>query len=342
MNYQPSALALDNHMKATLNNSVLIALGMHRSGTSALTGVLQCVGVHLGERLYAPQPGVNDKGFYEHGPVADINDRILYTLGSAWDDILPLDPAWFEDERLHPLAQRLRRVLQRDFSKVPLWGLKDPRMCRLMAYWLPLLSSLSVQPYFMLVVRHPMEVVGSLAKRDRFSAEKSLLLWLEHNLEAERLTRGYPRLVVTFDDLLRNPLILLKRTQANLGLEFPIPLPKARDRIQTFVTPALRRQQARELPETFPLGDVVNTVFETFLQAAASEGGEPSQSVLDSARDRLEQHRAAYPALLVEQLRLIGRQRGYAQALVDRIFASWSWPLGKPWRFLERFSGGDI
>lgn len=328
-------------MKGTLDNSTLVALGMHRSGTSALTGVLQCVGVHLGERLYAPQPGVNDKGFYEHGPVADINDRILYALGSAWDDILPLDPGRLDDTHLEPLTQRLQRILRRDFSKEPLWGLKDPRMCRLMPYWLPILSGLSVKPHFLLVVRHPMEVVGSLAKRDRFSTEKALLLWLEHNLEAERHTRGYPRMVVTFDDLLSNPLAQLDKAQQRLNLDFPIPLSKATDRIQSFVTPELRRQRAQPLPTDTILGDLVNRVFSAFRQAA-SEVSEPSTSQLDTARASLAEHRATYPLVLVEQLQALGRQRGAAQTLVDRIFASWSWPLGKPWRLIERSLGGDI
>ncbi|MBS3936798.1 MAG: hypothetical protein KGZ43_11555 [Sulfuritalea sp.] len=57
---------------------VLVVVGMHRSGTSATTGALRCLGVSLGDRLYAGHRGINDKGYFEHSDIADTNDEVLW------------------------------------------------------------------------------------------------------------------------------------------------------------------------------------------------------------------------------------------------------------------------
>ena len=44
---------------------LIIVLGMHRSGTSAVTRGLQVVGASLGGNLYPAMAGVNEKGFWE-------------------------------------------------------------------------------------------------------------------------------------------------------------------------------------------------------------------------------------------------------------------------------------
>ena len=47
------------------DHSVFVVLGMHRSGTSAITRGLQALNVNLGEQLLPAVPNDNDKGFFE-------------------------------------------------------------------------------------------------------------------------------------------------------------------------------------------------------------------------------------------------------------------------------------
>ena len=49
---------------------IFVVLGMHRSGTSAITRGLEVLGASLGNRLMPPFVGNNDKGFFED---VDIN-----------------------------------------------------------------------------------------------------------------------------------------------------------------------------------------------------------------------------------------------------------------------------
>ena len=65
----------------------IIVLGMHRSGTSCLTGILQGCGVELGE-VFTCNPH-NQRGNRENARIMILNDAILAHNGGAWND--PVD-----------------------------------------------------------------------------------------------------------------------------------------------------------------------------------------------------------------------------------------------------------
>ena len=198
----------------------LIVLGMHRSGTSAFTGLLDLLGVNLGSRMLETQAD-NPKGFFENKYVVQANDCILETLGSSWDDTLPLAEGWrehFEGAQLH---QDIRAFLRRDMLEGQLSALKDPRLCRLLPLWLPHFAAEGVTPHFALVIRNPLEIADSLRQRNGFSSAKSLLLWMQYTLDAERHSRGRPRGFVNFDDLLAQPRQAVTRLFDSAGLDMP-------------------------------------------------------------------------------------------------------------------------
>ncbi|EQD73538.1 hypothetical protein B1A_04899, partial [mine drainage metagenome] len=61
-----------------MKKQVLVIIGMHRSGTSASTGALRCLGVDLGDRLYRGAWRASmTKGYFEHAGIADTNDEVL-------------------------------------------------------------------------------------------------------------------------------------------------------------------------------------------------------------------------------------------------------------------------
>ena len=70
----------------------LIVLGMHRSGTSLLTKVLEMSGAWLGEKEDVSAKGPdNPTGFWEHGAVRSINQCLLEASGADWDSVLGFD-----------------------------------------------------------------------------------------------------------------------------------------------------------------------------------------------------------------------------------------------------------
>jgi hypothetical protein len=181
--------------------TAFVVLGMHRSGTSAVAGSLQRLGVNFGPRLMPPTPD-NPRGFYEHIDIVNLHDRLLLAAGSSWDDTDPRPPDWLAGPHMARFRDDLRDILRRDFAAAPLWGLKDPRLCWLLPWWEPLWAELQTRPLFVIVLRDPRDVAASLARRDGFSPGKAYLLWLQHILAAERATRQAERVFVDFADFL--------------------------------------------------------------------------------------------------------------------------------------------
>ena len=114
-------------------------------------------------------------------------------------------------------------LLHRDFAGVPLWGLKDPRLCRLMPLWAPLLAAEGVEARYLLALRHPLDVAASLAARDGIGMARGLLLWLSHLLDAEQATRSAKRVIIQYEDLVgaRGWRSIADEIAAGLGIEWP-------------------------------------------------------------------------------------------------------------------------
>lgn len=318
------------------DNNALIILGMHRSGTSLLTGLLSQVGVKMGRRLYAPQKGVNDKGFWEHEDIVDAHDELLLHLGSQWDDLLPLGNEWWKADVVRPFADRLMSLVRRDFSNTYVWALKDPRMCRLLPLWFPLFSSQHISPTFICMNRNPFEVVASLQKRDGFSQEKALVLWLSHSLSAERYSRGKPRIFIDFDQVVENPAEALLRIEQKASLVFPVSATEASKKIKSFVSPDLRHHKADGTPKPMHAGIslMAYKLYRAFNEMTAGNVG--SYEFIDRIAADFLAYQSKWNPELVEQIRYLNQERADYRIKFFQIYKSWSWLLAKPLWLVEK------
>ena len=128
-----------------------MVLGAHRSGTSALAGVIQRLGVDLGDKLLGPQAGVNELGFGEHSELVALHDRLLEKLGSSWSGIHPLPEKWWQAGEIKTISAEITSIVENDFTRSGLWGLKDPRLCRLLPLWLDILAQEDCEPSFIII-----------------------------------------------------------------------------------------------------------------------------------------------------------------------------------------------
>ena len=195
----------------------VVILGMHRSGTSALAGALAQMGVDFGKHPISPSR-YNPKGYFEHPEIVALHDELLRALGSRWDDYLPLPSSWTETEVAREFRSSVVGHPQAGLRRRSLFGVKDPRLCRLMPLWFPIFETLRTELHFVLTIRHPWEVAESLRKREGLESSKSFLLWLEHTLQAESASRGYKRTFVPFNELLDDPLAVMARLQRDFQL----------------------------------------------------------------------------------------------------------------------------
>lgn len=248
----------------------VVVLGMHRSGTSALCGALDLLGVDFGKQVM-PATDANEKGHWEHEEIVRAHERLLSSLGSFWDDddLLPSD--WLEREVTREIQSDLIKILERDFADSSLFGLKDPRMCRLMPLWLPIFKTLGVEPNFVLVVRHPWEVAESVAKRDEIEHERSYLIWLEHMVQAESATRGHKRSFVRYEEMMDDPVAILGELREQLDIDLRDPS-HAQTSLRDFLDPSLQHHKLHKKSHKLspPVPQLALDFYETMRNALTS------------------------------------------------------------------------
>src|SRR5215831_9341487 len=135
-------------------------LGMHRSGTSAVTQLLHRMGLAAGRDRRLDRGGDgNPGGFWEVQALTRIDERVLRALGGEWSAPPELPSGWELDARLASIARSAIRTFARKMPLSEAWVWKDPRLCLLLPFW----RSLNVQvAAHILIVRNPLEVALSL------------------------------------------------------------------------------------------------------------------------------------------------------------------------------------
>ena len=227
-------------MSQEIRQRIIVVLGMHRSGTSAITRGLKAIGVDLGEKLMPAVAGINEKGFWEDLDVYDLNNDLLHFLGHEWHTLEPIQRSECEQDDLVSFKLRAVELLREKLKVTPIFGLKDPRFARLLPFWRIVFNSLRVDVGYIIAIRHPLSVVDSLKKRDGFELEKSSYLWLCHVVPSMVYSEGSPRIVVDYDLLMTQPEKQLRRISEVFGLSFDASASGINEYISEFLTEGLR------------------------------------------------------------------------------------------------------
>ena len=196
-------------------------LGVHRSGTSAVTRALELGGVYLGEPedLFAGPD--NPEGHRERLDVMQLHDRLLAALGRRWSTERPLDPGWIADPAVAPFRAELFALVERAFAGRALWGFKDPRACQLLPLWRQVLDALGVRLEVVMPVRHPIDVSRSIEARNALGRGTGLAIWTNGVLSGLCAARGLRVARVSFDRFRAEPAEHLRRLAGLLELAAP-------------------------------------------------------------------------------------------------------------------------
>lgn len=188
------------HMKKTV-----VVLGVGRSGTSLISGILHILGIDMG---CTPGEGSrrNPTGGYEDRAVKQLIKKILSSV--AKDDY---DAYWNppSQEKMASLKGKfdsdIKHFISIKSKDKNLWGWKFPQTILLTELFLPHLEN----PYFVVVTRNQEGNLRSILNTTDVTPSHALKIYNLHNQSIVDFLNAHPslpRIFVTFEGILKNPI----------------------------------------------------------------------------------------------------------------------------------------
>ena len=179
----------------------VLVVGMHRSGTSAVTGSLGALGlgvVRPGDRMDWPE---SNPEHWESLSLTGLNNDLLARLDGAWDAPPGFPPGW----ELSPAvadAPDPDPLLAAAYPEPGPLVFKDPRLSLLLPYWRSVLAGPLAA---VLMWRSPTAVAHSLLRRDGLPVVEGLALWERYNRAALEGLEGVDTFVLRYETLVGDP-----------------------------------------------------------------------------------------------------------------------------------------
>lgn len=217
----------------------IIVMGMHRSGTTLLTRLMEGCGIFWG----ASKDEYNEALCFQ-----SINEMLFARSDGSWDNPLPVE-SYFKDRRhVQTAVAAVQRCLNNKFYQEYFygsqllppdralnasrnWGWKDPRNIFTLPVWLKIFPNARIIHIF----RNGIDVAASLWLRETSrpegpehphysdlcqNQEGCYDLWKQYIKSARRSIRKLPEtLELRFEDLLKNPMSVMQKIASFTGFE---------------------------------------------------------------------------------------------------------------------------
>lgn len=176
----------------------IVVLGMHRSGTSILSKILIQLGINMGGGDHIGDTS-NVEGHNEDVKLLAINDSILASLNSTWDNPPNKEQIKIFEPFIH------KKYVSFVNGKNGLWGVKEPRLSLFAAEFNVLLSN----PKYIYIVRNEDCVAKSLHVRDGMRLEKAIALKKRYDAGIIDFLSDKNYLKIQYEDLIKDPFEVL-------------------------------------------------------------------------------------------------------------------------------------
>ena len=256
---------------------LVLVVGVGRSGTSLLAGILGQLGFHI------PQPEVkaddtNPRGFGEPQWVVGFHRPLLRKARVTVFDSRPVAFERTREAGADATAHaHLREWLSEQLELADDVVVKDPRIGWFLPLWQASADELAARTSYVTMLRHPAEILLS-AKRSygEWQTDASRAAsWVNEMLEIERATRGANRVFVRYEALMADWAGELRRAGEVLDLPRLHGLERAdHPAVDGFVDPTLHRNRGRweDLAVPERLTALADAVWEQLLVLAEPDG----------------------------------------------------------------------
>jgi hypothetical protein len=185
-----------------LRPTMLLVLGMHRSGTSVTARLLECLGAKNSENLTGT--GLcNPHGYFEDNDVYKFNDsKLLPRLDRAWHSTSEVDWSNLSDADRSKYALQALEIVKKNYPlSNTLSVLKEPRLGILVPFWLAVLQHAGFNTKVVCAVRDPVSVIRSLNKAEGLSLPHAGMVFINYWLSILKYCKDLEVAFFQYDEI---------------------------------------------------------------------------------------------------------------------------------------------
>jgi hypothetical protein len=198
------------------NPQRVVVVSIGRSGTSLISRILhEVLTVDFGEEAdHIPRNHNNPDGYFENAEFLTVDQRILAAVGASVLSPPPIDFASHMDARIRSnFVDGCGRLLEKYAANKPAFGWKDPRL----SFTLPIWRAACPDITPIIAFRKPESVLASIAAQLDQPVETLAGLWFAYYRHVLTHTDGLNRLFVSFDQLLAEPVTVVRSMAKHLN-----------------------------------------------------------------------------------------------------------------------------
>jgi len=187
----------------------IIVLGMHRSGTSIVAGMMSKLGVDMGRDKLSANWG-NPTGHYEDKEFLQMNKRILDIAGGGWANPPEIEDILSAGKQLN---DEVSSLITRKHPTY--WGWKDPRTSLTLPVYLPFLS----EYHIVICTRKNDQIAKSLERRSGIETVRAKALSKYYYRMIDRFVDTESACYVEFDKSTKYPKRVARSVAQHIGID---------------------------------------------------------------------------------------------------------------------------
>jgi hypothetical protein len=211
-----------------------LVAGMHRSGTSVLSGSLNLVGLDYGKNKANVKDIFNEHSYFENMSILHFNEHVLAHIHSQWHDTKTLTSE--QVTRMLDKKDMLANIIRDEFTTNHFF-IKDPRISILLPLYLEVFKKMCIQVLIVFIDRNNESISKSLQRAQGINLSKGLELCHKYKNLLYKNRNNHILYKFDFDSFMEHPTIYVQDI-LNYGNRNLVLTENQKEKIKSFVNPS--------------------------------------------------------------------------------------------------------